>query len=261
MGNVLTVTAATVRRGGKEILQKLDWSVNEGERWVIFGPNGAGKTTLVQLISGYLHPTFGKVEILGETLGEINLADLRPLIGLASAALDQKIPSNARVFDVVRTAAYGKTATWREEYEAEDDARAKYLMHLLGVETLLDRKYSSLSSGEMKRVGIARALMPNPEILILDEPASGLDLGGREQLLSALTALAKDPNAPALVLVTHHVEEIPPEFTHALLLKQGQEYAQGKITDIFTSEKISGLFDFPIEIKNVAQRFTANAEK
>lgn len=261
MGDVLTVSEASVRRNGKEILRNLNWSVNEGERWVVFGPNGAGKTTLIQLISGYLHPTTGKIEILGETLGRVNLVELRPLVGLASAALDQKIPVNSRVLDVVRTAVYGQTATWREEYEAADDRRAMQMLEMLGVAHLAQRKYASLSSGEMKRVGIARALMPNPEVLILDEPASGLDLGGREQLLSTLTTLANDPDAPVIVLVTHHVEEIPVGFTHGLILKAGQEYAKGSLSDVFTSEKISGLFDLPIEIKHENGRFTASAAK
>lgn len=261
MGDVLTVSEASVRRNGKEILRNLNWSVNEGERWVVFGPNGAGKTTLIQLISGYLHPTTGKIEILGETLGRVNLVELRPLVGLASAALDQKIPVNSRVLDVVRTAVYGQTATWREEYEAADDRRAMQMLEMLGVAHLAQRKYASLSSGEMKRVGIARALTPNPEVLILDEPASGLDLGGREQLLSTLTTLANDPDAPVIVLVTHHVEEIPVGFTHGLILKAGQEYAKGSLLDVFTSEKISGLFDLPIEIKHENGRFTASAAK
>ena len=261
MGDVLTVNEVTVRRNGKEILHNLNWSVNEGERWVIFGPNGAGKTTLVQLISGYLHPTTGKVAILGETVGRVNLAELRPLVGLASSALDQKIPSNSRVLDVVRTAVYGQTAAWREEYEESDNRRALQMLEMLGVADLAQRKYASLSSGEIKRVGIARALMPNPEILILDEPASGLDLGGREQLLGTLTALAENPHAPVLVLVTHHVEEIPAGFTHGLLLNAGQEYAQGLIADVFTSEKISGLFNLPIEMKHLQGRFSASAAR
>ncbi|WP_353067037.1 ABC transporter ATP-binding protein [Arcanobacterium hippocoleae] len=257
---VLAVTNVLVRRSGKEILQNVNWSVNEGERWVIFGPNGAGKTTLVQLISGYLHPTSGSVEVLGEKIGKVNIAELRPLIGLASAALDQKIPGNALVFDVVRTAAYGQTATWREEYEETDDARAMQLLQSLGVDQLAKRKYASLSSGEMKRVAIARALMPNPEILILDEPAAGLDLGGREQLLTALTTLAKDPSAPAMVLVTHHVEEIPAGFTHGLLLQAGEVFANGTLDEVFTAENISNLFQLPMEINFVRERFYANAK-
>lgn len=259
MGDVLEVVDATVRRSGKEILRNANWHVDEGQRWVIFGPNGAGKTTLVQLVSGRLHPTSGRISIIGEELGKVDLADLRPLVGLASAALDAKIPGNELVLNVVRTAAYGMTATWREEYEAEDDERAYYLLNLLGVGELAQRKYASLSSGERKRVAIARALMPNPEILILDEPASGLDLGGREQLLESLTELAKDNAAPVIILVTHHVEEIPAGFTHGLLLKNGEITQQGPLSEVFHTAHITELFDFPVLIEEKEGRFTAKA--
>lgn len=259
MGDVLDLKGVRVCRSGRSILDEISWSVNTGERWVILGPNGAGKTTLVQLVSGRLHPTIGAVTILGEELGRVNLAVLRPLVGVASSALDKQIPLSEKVFDVVRTAAYGMTASWREQYEEADDQRAKALLKALGVADMAERTLTYLSTGERKRVAIARALMPNPEVLVLDEPASGLDLGGREYLLKALCQISADPYAPVMLLVTHHVEEIPQGFTHALLLKQGKIYAAGRIDDVLTSANLSGLFDIPIVLTLNNGRYSARA--
>ncbi len=259
MGEVFELQDVTVTRGGKDILSAVNWSVDVGEHWVVFGPNGAGKTTLVQLISARLHPSNGQVTVIGETLGATDLSQLRAIVGLSSAAVDAKLSPHDTVLDVVRTATYGMTTTWKESYEPEDDKRADYLLHLLGVQDLAQRKYGSLSSGEKKRVGIARALMPNPEVLILDEPAAGLDLGGREQLMQALTQLAADPYAPVMVLVTHHVEEIPLGFTHGLLLKDGKVVHSGKLDEVFHTQYVTSLFDFPVLIENQAGRFTARA--
>ena len=259
MGDALEVSGVSVRRGGRNILDSVNWSVEPGEHWVVLGPNGAGKTTLIQLISGRMHPTVGSVEIIGEQLGHVDLAELRPLVGLASSALDAKIPSNQRVLDVVRTAAYGVTATWKEEYEDVDDDRAHQMLAALGVDHLADRAYSTLSSGEKKRVGIARALMPNPEILVLDEPASGLDLGGRESLLASLTQIINGRYAPVTVLVTHHVEEIPQGFTHAMLLKDGKVYAQGPVGKVMTNANLSAIFGLPVRLVSEGGRFVARA--
>ncbi|MCI5825414.1 MAG: ABC transporter ATP-binding protein [Arcanobacterium sp.] len=259
MGDVLDVQNVWVRRGGTNILRSVNFSVNSGERWVIFGPNGAGKTTLVKLISGRMHPTRGTVEILGERLGHVDLTQLRPLVGLASSALDHVIPHNELVLDAVRTAAYGMTASWREEYDPEDNARAHELLAALGVDNLAQRQLSTLSTGEKKRVGIARALMPNPEVLVLDEPASGLDLGGREKLLRSLGQLAHGAFAPVMVMVTHHVEEIPAGFTHVLLLKAGEVFAAGPIGSVLTSDTLSQLFDMTIALSSEQGRFAAVA--
>ncbi|MFY9262036.1 MAG: ABC transporter ATP-binding protein [Actinomycetaceae bacterium] len=259
MGDVLNLENVTVRRGGRNILEDVNWGVNEGERWVILGPNGAGKTTLIQLISGRLHPTSGTVEVIGEQIGHVDLSELRPLVGLASSALDARLPDNERVLDVVRTASYGITGTWREEYEEEDDARAAGLLTTFGVGELTERKYGSLSSGERKRVGIARALMPDPEVLVLDEPASGLDFGGREQLLGTLSEFAAGPYAPVMVLVTHHVEEIPTGFTHALLLKDGKIFAGGELAKVITAANLSAVFEVNAELKVVNGRYSATA--
>lgn len=259
MGDVLEVTDVTVRRGGRDILKGVNWDVNEGERWVVLGPNGAGKTTLIQLVSGRMHPTKGSVTVIGEEIGKVDLNELRPLVGLSSSSLDARIPGYERVHDVVRTASYGITGTWREEYEEEDDERAAGLLTTLGVGDLGERKYGTISSGERKRVGIARALMPDPEVLVLDEPASGLDFGGREQLLETLTELAGGVYAPVMILVTHHLEEIPSGFTHALLLKDGEVYAAGELEDVLTSESLSDVFGVKAELTAEGGRFSAKA--
>lgn len=259
MGDVLELKEATVRRGGRNILDHLDWDVCEGERWVVLGPNGAGKTTTIQLVAGRMHPTSGEVWIIGEKLGRVDVNELRPLVGLASASLDVKIPQGQRVLDVVRTAAYGHLATWREEYDDEDTQRAEQLLSELGVGALRERSFHTISSGETKRVGIARALMPNPEVLVLDEPTSGLDLGGRESLLETLSQLAHQPYAPVLVLVTHHVEEIPEGFTHALLLRDSKRFAAGPIGEVVTSENLSQVFGLPLSVSQEDGRFTAKA--
>lgn len=259
MGNVVSAQGVSVRRGGNDIVSDVSWRVNEGEHWVILGPNGAGKTTLAQVVSGRMHPTRGIVEILGERLGRVDVAQLRPLVGLSSAAVDAKIPPAERVLDVVRTAAYGMSGTWRERYTAHDTQRAYQLLAGLGMQGIEDRAFSSLSTGEKKRAGIARALMSNPEVLVLDEPASGLDLGGRENLLVTLTHLVNSPYAPVLLMVTHHVEEIPQGFTHALLMDHGRVFAQGEIESVITSENLSELFGLPIVVESKEGRFSARA--
>ncbi|GAA1637174.1 ABC transporter ATP-binding protein [Georgenia ruanii] len=259
MGDVLELAGVSVRRGTKTILGGVDWSVNEGERWVVLGPNGAGKTTIIQMVAGRLHPTSGTVTIIGEQLGKVDVNELRPLVGLASAALDQRLPMGERVIDVVVTASYGITGRWREQYETLDTDRAQALLDVFGVGHLAARTYGTLSSGERKRVQIARALMPDPEVLLLDEPAAGLDLGGREELMAALAELAGDNRAPVIVMVTHHVEEIPPGFTHALLLREGVVEAAGPIDDVLTPQNLSRAFGLELEVERHRDRFSARA--
>ena len=242
------------------LLDDIDWSVEEGERWVVIGPNGAGKTTLLQIAAARIHPTTGVAGILGEVLGTVDVFELRPRIGLSSAALAERIPPEEMVRDVVVTASWGVTGRWREEYDELDTGRAEGLLAALGVEHLADRRYSTLSEGERKRVQIARALMTDPELMLLDEPAAGLDLRGREDLVGRLSVLAEDIESPAMVLVTHHVEEIPPGFTDILMLRDGKVVAAGPLETTLTGENLSAAFDIPLVVDRRGARWSARAE-
>lgn len=259
MTDVLDLQGVTVRRGTTTILDEVSWTVREGERWVVLGRNGAGKTTLLQVAAGRMHPTSGTADLLGSRLGRVDVFELRPRIGLASAALAERIPASESVRDVVLTAAYGVTGRWRESYENLDVARATDLLRLFDVEGLADRTFGTLSEGERKRVQIARSLMSDPELLLLDEPAAGLDLGGREELVAALSELAGDRRSPVLVLVTHHVEEIPPGFTHALLLREGTVHAAGTLEETLSEEALSGAFGLALRVEHRDGRWSARA--
>lgn len=261
MSDVLEMASVSVVRGRKTLLDKVDWQVNEGERWVILGPNGAGKTTLLQIAAARLHPTSGKAGILEEVLGAVDVFELRPRIGLSSAALAMQIPEQEKVLNVVVTAAYGVTGRWREGYEKNDERRAFALLNDWGMGPLLNRRFASLSEGERKRVQIARALMTDPELLLLDEPGAGLDLGGREELVHRLSELARDEDAPAIVLVTHHLEEVPPGFTHAMLLRDGGVVAAGPVEEVLTSENLSTTFGLPLDVVETSGRYTATARR
>jgi iron complex transport system ATP-binding protein len=258
---VIEVVGANVVRGGKHLLRDVSWRVELDERWVVLGPNGAGKTTLLSLASANMHPTSGSVYVLGEKLGRVDISELRTHIGLSTAHLHDRIPGHEKVANVVITASWAVVGRFRENYDPIDVARAGNLLDQLGVVALSDRLYGTLSEGERKRVQIARALMTDPELLLLDEPAAGLDLGAREDLVSRLSGLAEDPDAPAMVLVTHHVEEIPPGFTHALLLRDGQAVAQGLLRDVMTSEHLSTTFGLPLTVAYADGRFTARARQ
>ena len=246
-----------MRRGQALLLDDVSWEVEEDERWVILGPNGAGKTTLLQLASANLHPTSGVVGILGEVLGTTDVFELRPRIGLTSAALADRIPRDELVHDVVVSGSYGILGRWREQYETLDHDRASELLAEVGAARLSDRVFATLSEGERKRVQIARALMADPELLLLDEPATGLDLGGREDLVSTLSVLAMDADSPATILVSHHVEEIPPGFTHALLLREGRIVDSGPLDDVVTESSLSETFDMPLVLGRADGRFAA----
>lgn len=256
---VIGVDAVSVTRGDTFLLRDVSWQVRPDERWVVLGPNGAGKTTLLNLAAARLFPTRGTVQVLGELLGRVDVTELRTRIGLTTVGLHDRIPPDETVLDVVVTAAWGVVGRFREDYHQLDLARATGLLHQLGAGSLAARGYGTLSEGERKRVQIARALMTDPELLLLDEPAAGLDLGGREDLVRRLAALAADRQAPTLVLVTHHVEEIPPGFSHALLLRQGQVVAQGPVTSTITSAHLSATFDLPLTVDYKDGRFTARA--
>ena len=259
MTEVLDLQGVSIVRGATTILDGLSWTVRDGERWVVLGRNGAGKTTLLQVAAGRMHPTAGTADVLGQRLGRVDVFELRPRVGLSSAALAEHIPSGELVRDVVITAAYGVTGRWREQYEDLDESRADDLLTVFGVAQLARRYFGTLSEGERKRVQIARSLMSDPELLLLDEPAAGLDLGGREELVGALAELARDPRSPVLVLVTHHVEEIPPGFTHVLLLRQGRVEAAGPLGEVLTAQNLSAAFGLPLELDHQAGRWTARA--
>ena len=257
MSAVLEFADVTVRRGQATLLDEISWTVEEDERWVILGPNGAGKTTLLQVASAQIHPTSGVVGILEEVLGTVDVFDLRPRIGITSAALAERIPRHEIVHDVVVSASYGVLGRWREAYDDLDHDRADGLLVEVGVKHLAQRTFGTLSEGERKRVQIARSLMADPELLLLDEPAAGLDLGGREDLVSTLTVLANDPDSPATVLVSHHVEEIPPGFTHALLLREGRVVAAGPMDQVVTEQHLSATFGMPLVLSHEAGRYAA----
>lgn len=259
MSDVLAMADVSVVRGGRPLLDEVSWEIEEGERWVVLGPNGAGKTTLLQVAAGRMHPTSGVAGVLGEVLGAVDVFELRPRVGLASALLADRIPANERVADVVVTASYGVVGRWRETYDDLDHGRAAELLDALGAGHLRARTYGTLSEGERKRVQIARALMTDPELMLLDEPAAGLDLGGREDLVRRLGLLAADLAAPALVLVTHHVEEIPPGFTDVLMLREGRVVAAGPLEMTLTAENLSATFGTPLVLDRHGNRWSARA--
>ncbi len=259
MSDVLALAGATVVRGGSTLLAGVDWEVEEGQRWVVLGPNGAGKTTLLQLAAARVHPTRGVVGVLGEVLGAVDVFELRPRIGLSSASLADAIPKGEKVENVVVTASWGVVGRWKERYEDLDHGRAQELLDTLGVGHLVGRTFGTLSEGERKRVQIARALMTDPELMLLDEPTAGLDLGGREDLVGRLGAIAADIEAPAVVMVTHHVEEIPPHFTDVLLLRDGGVVAQGPIELTLTEANLAATFGVDLVLEQHGQRWAARA--
>ena len=256
---VISFDRVSVIRGGSYLLRGLSWQVELDERWVVLGPNGAGKTTLLNLASARLHPSRGTAWILGERLGRTDVTELRTRIGLTTGQFADRVPPAERVLDVVVTAAWSVVGRWRESYDPQDEARARALLGQLGMGALLDREFGTLSEGERKRTQIARALMTDPELMLLDEPTAGLDLGGREELIGRLTQLAEDPDAPAMVLVTHHVEEIPPGFTHAMLLREGTVVAAGLLGETMTADNLSKTFGLPLVVERSGGRFTARA--
>ena len=229
-------------RPGLKVLQGVDWQVEAGDRWVVLGPNGSGKTTMFELASGYLHPTRGTVEILGHLLGRVDVRELRARIGLVSSSLVKKLVPSITATDVVVSGRRGALEPWWQAYTDAEWARARQLLDEAGFGAIEERPFGFLSDGERQQVLLARALMNEPELLLLDEPAAGLDVGGRERLVGYLSRLAADPDHPPTVLITHHVEEIPPGFSHALLLREGRIVAAGPIHDVLTPDLVSATF-------------------
>ncbi|HEX7210188.1 MAG TPA: ABC transporter ATP-binding protein [Propionibacteriaceae bacterium] len=259
MAAVVELAGVSIVRNGSTLINNIYWEVDESDRWVVIGPNGAGKTTLLQVISAQIHPSSGVAGLLGEVLGTVDVFELRPRIGLTSAALAERIPRGERVHDVVVSASYAVVGRWREEYDELDHERASELLAQLRIDRLANRTFGTLSEGERKRVQIARALMTDPELLLLDEPAAGLDLAGRESLVTTLGELAQDQYAPASVLVTHHVEEIPKGITHAMLLKAGEIVAAGPLRDTLTADNLTKTFEVELSLVEADGRWTARA--
>src|SRR5688572_30063437 len=259
MPQVLDFSDVVVRRNGRNIVDELSWTVDDDQRWVILGPNGAGKTTLLQLADTLLHPTSGVVTIMGERLGRTDVFELRPRIGFASSAMAKRLPPEETVLNVVLTAAYSVLGRWNEDYEDIDERRALRVLAEWKLGQLADRTFGTLSDGEQKRVQIARAVMTDPELLLLDEPAASLDLGAREELLTLLGGYAQAPTTPAMVMVTHHVEEIPVGFTHVLLLSEGRVVAAGPLAETLTAENLTEAFGAPITLTADGGRYAARA--
>ena len=256
---VISFDRVSVVRSGNFLLRGLSWQVELDERWVVLGPNGAGKTTLLNLACGRMHPTRGTAYVLGERLGRTDINELRTRIGVTTGSFAERVPLDERVLDVVVTAAWSVVGRWRERYDPQDEARARRLLAQMGMGALVDREFGTLSEGERKRTQIARALMTDPELMLLDEPTAGLDLGGREELIGRLTELAEDPDAPAMVLVSHHVEEIPPGFTHGMLLREGTVVASGLLGETLTADNLTKTFGLPLAVQRVGDRYTARA--
>ena len=254
---VLDLRDVSLRRDGRVLVGPLTWQVELDERWVVLGPNGAGKTSLLRIASALEYPSTGTAVILGEQLGRTDVTELRSRVGLSSVAVAGRIPGDEVAQDLVVSAGYSVLGRWREKYDQQDFDRAADILESIGAEHLAERTWGTLSEGERKRVLIARAMMTDPELLLLDEPGAGLDLGGREDLVARLGDMAMDPDAPATVLVTHHVEEIPPGFTHAMLLAEGGVTAMGLIDDVITSEHLSSAFSQAIAVDSIDGRYFA----
>lgn len=259
MPSALEFTDVVVRREGRNIIDHVTWEVDDDQRWVILGPNGAGKTTLLQLADTLMHPTSGTVTVLGETLGRTDVFEVRPRIGFASSAMAKRVPRDETVLNTVLTAAYSVLGRWNENYEDIDERRALRVLGDWRLDHLADRTFGTLSDGEQKRVQIARAVMTDPELLLLDEPTASLDLGSREELLALLSGYASSPTTPAMLMVTHHVEEIPVGFTHVMLIRDGAVVAAGPIATTLTAESLTDTFGMPIVLSSEDGRYAARA--
>jgi iron complex transport system ATP-binding protein len=256
---VASFDAVSVVKEGKSILSNITWDIDSRERWVIVGPNGAGKTTLLGLLASFAHPSSGQVTVLGERLGKTDVFELRPRVGFASSDMANRIPHNETVLDTILTAAYGVTGRWQETYEDIDIRRATRVLTEWNLQSLAESTMRTLSDGERKRVQIARAVMTDPELLLLDEPAGSLDVGAREDVIEMLDYFASELSSPAMVMVTHHVEEIPPGFTHLLVIAEGRIVAQGPLEETLTGAVLSDAFGRPLSVTQNNGRFQATA--
>ena len=254
---VVDLRGVGFRRDGRWLLRKVTWQIGPADRWVVLGPNGSGKSTLLDITSMWMHPTVGSVRVLGEELGRCDVRPLRARIGVASAALADRLRPTLTVADLVVTGLRGDLETWWHAYTDADRERAAVALDRAGAAHLADRTFGTLSSGERQRVQLARTLVSEPDLLLLDEPAAGLDLGAREDLVARLTALAADPSVAPLVLVTHHVEEIPVGFTHALLLRDGGVVAAGPIAEVLREDTLGETFGLPVRLASEDGRWRA----
>jgi iron complex transport system ATP-binding protein len=246
-----------LRRDGRWLLRNVTWSVGPDERWVVLGPNGSGKTTLLRIASLWLHPTVGAVHVLGEQLGRTDVRPLRARIGVSSAALADQLRPDLRVADVVMTSRRGALEPWWHSYDDEDRRRAEDALARVGADHLRERTFGTLSSGERQRVQLARTVASDPDLLLLDEPSAGLDLGAREDLVARIGALARDPATAPTVLVTHHVEEIPPGFTHVLLLRDGAVVARGPLRETLSEAALGEAFGLRVRVAQEDGRWRA----
>jgi iron complex transport system ATP-binding protein len=259
MSEVASFRSVGFVRDQKSILKDIDWTIDSSERWVIVGPNGAGKTTVLSMLASLTYPSTGSVTVLGEKLGKTDVFELRPRVGYASSDMTNRIPYNETVLDTVLTAAYGVMGRWQEEYEDIDTRRALRVLNEWRLEHLAQTPIKLLSDGEKKRVQIARAVMTDPELLLLDEPAGSLDVGAREDVIEMLDHFASDPGSPAMVMVTHHVEEIPAGFTHLLVIAQGSVIQKGPIADTLSGDVLSEAFGRPLSVTHNNGRYQATA--
>ena len=259
MSEVASFRSVGFVRDQKNILSDIDWTIDSSERWVIVGPNGAGKTTLLSMLASLTFPSTGIVTVLGEELGKTDVFELRPRVGYASSDMTNRIPHNETVLDTVLTAAYGVMGRWQEEYEDIDTRRALRVLNEWRLEHLAHTPIKLLSDGEKKRVQIARAVMTDPELLLLDEPAGSLDVGAREDVIEMLDHFASDPGSPAMVMVTHHVEEIPAGFTHLLVISQGSVIQKVPIADTLSGDVLSEAFGRPLSVTHNNGRYQATA--
>lgn len=254
---VLRLEEVSLRRDGRALLEQIDWEIRPGEHWVVLGENGSGKSTLLRIAGLALHPSSGSVEVVGGRLGRVDVRTLRTRIGVASAALADQLRPQLTAIDIVMTAKYGALEPWWHTYTDADAERARMLLDQMGCSHLVDRAFETASSGERQRILLARSMMTDPDLVLLDEPTAGLDLGGRERLLVTLDQLAADPAQAPMVLVTHHVEEIPARFTHVLMLRAGRITAAGAIDETLDEENLATTFDLDLELTRNHRRWSA----
>ncbi|GAB7387630.1 ABC transporter ATP-binding protein [Bacillaceae bacterium] len=248
MQPVIAVKDVFLRRDQRTILENITWSIFPGEHWALIGLNGSGKTSLLNMISGYLWPSKGTIQVLGRKFGECDLREVRKAIGTVSSAIQELLHRGDHVLDVVITGKYA-ALTLYEGVDEEDGKKALRLLDDFGCAHLAGRPYAVLSHGEKQKVLIARALMAEPELLVLDEPCTGLDLYAREKLLQDIQNLSRKANPPTIIYVTHHIEEIVPAITHAMLLRDGRIVSAGPKREVLTDKNLSETFQIPVHVE------------